>query len=296
MKSKTSSPDMLHWQYKTILGQIDQVTLHASDDSCPCNQVALDPPEYCLGKHLLDVSTLASETSLMDEPHRDMLEGLASEASAYHEKAKEIYCKGGTWPDLEAWSRSWRKKLEPIYYACDTRKKAKVHDVEEPEQNVANPTEKEVTMADVIKEVSGEVKSSVDMESPKQPYVKPLPKAVIVYRSTIEKHYRATADMHKGSIRTIKQPGSLTTLGCPKGVAWEPPKSCGRQELVMTIVPNTKKYREELKHLIEIHPEVEAHVQYRDRETGIRPQLSEAEEEEKANISAALNKVETVEV
>jgi len=59
----------------------------------------------------------------MDDPHRELLTTLSTEALEYHEKAKVIYCEGGEWPDLEVWSRTWRKKLEPIYYTCS--KKAK---------------------------------------------------------------------------------------------------------------------------------------------------------------------------
>lgn len=116
--TKSAGP-MLSWQYRTLLGQLDQVNLHSADDSCPCHQVGLQPAEYCIGKHLLSVSTLCSETSLMDPPHREMLASMSAEALEYHEQAKKIYCKGGTWPDLEVWSRECRKKIEPIYYSCD---------------------------------------------------------------------------------------------------------------------------------------------------------------------------------
>lgn len=130
-KTLKSHVSMLEWQYRTLIAELSHVTLHSSDESCPCNQVDLNPPEYCLGKHLLTVSSLASETSLMDPPHGELLDTLSSEALEYHNKAKVIYCKGGTWPDLATWSREWRKKLEPLYYSCGTGKKAKLHDVAE---------------------------------------------------------------------------------------------------------------------------------------------------------------------
>ncbi|MBN1366764.1 MAG: hypothetical protein JW967_02420 [Dehalococcoidales bacterium] len=120
MKTK-SSADMLTWQYRALIEELSHVTLHAGDDSCPCNQVELDPPEYCLGKHLLMVSSLARETALMDEAHRKILADLNTEALEYHNKAKTIYCKGGTWPDLEKWSRNWRKQIEPVYYSCNAK-------------------------------------------------------------------------------------------------------------------------------------------------------------------------------
>ncbi|MDD4961009.1 MAG: JAB domain-containing protein, partial [Candidatus Marinimicrobia bacterium] len=133
VKNTNSHPEMLEWQYRTLISELSHVTLHAQDDSCPCNQVHLGddgkyPGEFCLGKHLLNVQSLALETALMDSPHADMLDDLASEALEFHETAKKIYCKGGTWPDLAKWSRDARKKLEPVYYACST-KKGKLSDV-----------------------------------------------------------------------------------------------------------------------------------------------------------------------
>ena len=127
---KAAAPAMLSWQFRTLLAELSQVTLHAADESCPCNQV--DIGEYCLAKHLLNVQSLASETSLMDDGNREILEELASEALEYHEKAKTIYCKGGEWPDLAEWSRGWRKKLEPLYYVCHTAKTRDVADLFEP--------------------------------------------------------------------------------------------------------------------------------------------------------------------
>ncbi len=120
-KAIKSPPDMLTWQFRTLLAELSQVTLHASDESCPCNQV--DIGEYCLAKHLLNVSSLSQETSLMDDTHRNILEDLGIEALGHHEKAKTIYCKGGEWPDLAQWSREWRKKIEPLYYACSAKLK-----------------------------------------------------------------------------------------------------------------------------------------------------------------------------
>jgi hypothetical protein len=50
-----SSYDMLSWQLKTLLGQVQQIELHESGD-CPCILNTQDPPERCLGKHLLNIS------------------------------------------------------------------------------------------------------------------------------------------------------------------------------------------------------------------------------------------------
>jgi len=130
--NKKSAPLMLEWQYRSLMAQLDHVFLHASDDSCPCNEVDLGSdgkhhPEYCLGKHLNDVNSLCVETAYMDvgEKIADMLLDMASEALEYHNKAREIYCKGGTWPDLATWARECRKKIEPIYYSCSVNAKLK---------------------------------------------------------------------------------------------------------------------------------------------------------------------------
>ncbi len=133
-KERKSSPDMLSWQYKQLLACLGAIQGHSSDWQCPCNQVKLGADgkynaEYCLGKHLIDFEFLSRETSLMNPANKDILETLADEASEYHEKAKVIYCKGGTWPDLAQWSRDARKKLEPIYYSCSV-KKARLQDVD----------------------------------------------------------------------------------------------------------------------------------------------------------------------
>lgn len=127
-KVKTSAPSMLQWQYKAIIKELGQVTLHASSDDCPCNQVDLGKdgkhhPEYCLAKHLLNVNSLCEETALMDEPNKGMLEDMASEANKHQEAAKAIYCKGGTWPDLAQWARDARKKIEPLYFSCNVKLK-----------------------------------------------------------------------------------------------------------------------------------------------------------------------------
>ena len=46
--SSNSSYDMLSWQLKTLLGQIQQIEMHESGD-CPCILNTQDPPERCLG-------------------------------------------------------------------------------------------------------------------------------------------------------------------------------------------------------------------------------------------------------
>lgn len=126
-KEVKSHPAMLQWQYRTIMAQLDHVFLHASDGSCPCNQVDMGRDgqhysEYCLGKHLNDVNSLCLETAFMDAPNREWLEDMAEEALDLHNKAREIYCAGGEWPDLAEWAREGRKKIEAVYYSCRRNK------------------------------------------------------------------------------------------------------------------------------------------------------------------------------
>ena len=130
-------PEMLSWQYREIIAELAATTAHAQSEDCPCNQTELELkgerlPEFCLAKHLLNINFLGRETALMDAPNRDLFEDLADEAIEYHKKAKEIYCKGGTWPDLAEWCRAYRKKIELLYYVCHIGKvkkaAAKLHE------------------------------------------------------------------------------------------------------------------------------------------------------------------------
>ena len=88
---------MLSWQFKTLLGQIQQIEMHESGD-CPCILNTQDPPERCLGKHLLNISTLSRETANMSSENKEWLIKLAGEANARHEQ--------------------FRQHIEPVYYAC----------------------------------------------------------------------------------------------------------------------------------------------------------------------------------
>ena len=121
-----SSSDMLGWQYKTLLGEIQQVELHQTGD-CPCILNTLEPQERCLGKHLLNISTLSSETAQMDSANSEWLLELAEEASERHEQFKSFICETKDLPELSEWARNWRKKhIEPVYYTCKV-KVAKMH-------------------------------------------------------------------------------------------------------------------------------------------------------------------------
>ena len=116
-----SSYDMLSWQFKTLLGQIQQIELHESGD-CPCILNTQDPPERCLGKHLLNISTLSRETANMSSENKEWLLKLASEANARHEQFKRFICHAEDLPKLTDWARNWRKQyVEPVYYTCEVK-------------------------------------------------------------------------------------------------------------------------------------------------------------------------------
>ena len=118
-KNFTSSRDMLTWQYKSLLGELQQIELHAESGDCPCIMGDLDPAEYCLAKHTLNVHTLAFETANMDIANHRALRELADEAIEKHEGVKSFVCHKGDLPQLSSWARKWRKKhIERIYYAC----------------------------------------------------------------------------------------------------------------------------------------------------------------------------------
>jgi hypothetical protein len=116
---------MLAWQYKTLLAELQQVQLHSESSDCPCNLKDLEPPEFCLAKHCLNVHSLASETAGMDKPNERILWELAESAIEQHESVKNFICHKSELPDLVPWARSWRKKIEPIYYACGLKAKMK---------------------------------------------------------------------------------------------------------------------------------------------------------------------------
>ncbi len=122
VKSPKSSSDMLHWQYKTLLGEVQQIELHETGD-CPCILSDLNPAEKCLGKHLLNVATLSAETATMDAINKKWLLKLAEEATERHEQFIGFICHKSDLPELTEWCRGWRKNhIEPTYYTCQVKK------------------------------------------------------------------------------------------------------------------------------------------------------------------------------
>ena len=121
-----TSDDMLAWQMRQVLAQLDQIQLHASDSTCPCR--LRDEGEYCIPKHCNLLSSLAMETAAMDSKNADILFNLGEDAAQMHLKTKDHVCGKGQDIDLVTWSRQWRKKIEPLYYACPGRK-SRLHEV-----------------------------------------------------------------------------------------------------------------------------------------------------------------------
>src|SRR3990167_5208240 len=123
-KTFTSPSDMLQWQYRSILEELNELQRHSQDSSCPC--LLSDTGEFCLHKHSLGLHTLAKETASMDKTNASMLETLAEEALDQHNALKDRITCGKEHRDEKdtvEWSRQWRKKIEPIYYSCETPKK-----------------------------------------------------------------------------------------------------------------------------------------------------------------------------
>ncbi len=112
-----ASQEMLRWQYKNIIAELQQLQLHASDGTCPC--LYANAGEYCLPKHALMVASLASETVAMDPANTALLQQLADEANQAHETLRDHVCGQGEDIPLLSWSREWRKKVEAVYYTCD---------------------------------------------------------------------------------------------------------------------------------------------------------------------------------
>jgi hypothetical protein len=92
--------------------------MHESGD-CPCVLNTQDPPERCLGKHLLNISTLSRETANMCQENKEWLLKLAGEADERHEQFRRFICHTDDLPKLTDWARNWRKLyIEPVYYTC----------------------------------------------------------------------------------------------------------------------------------------------------------------------------------
>jgi DNA adenine methylase len=108
------------------------------------------------------------------------------------------------------------------------------------------------------------------------PYHKDIPSDLIYYSTTIEKHYHPSSACHKGSVRVLKPtPQTLVYIGCLKKDKWDEPSStCSPNPTVlMTIVLNNKKNREEAQHLKLVHPEIKEHHDESTR--GIEPRMGE---------------------
>ena len=107
-------PEMLDWQLRMLLGELQQVQLHGADPTCPCT--LKDYNEWCIPKHLLNVATLAGETGAMDPNNAATWYDLQVEAVDMHQKARAAICETGDPPDVAAWARDVRKEIEPLYY------------------------------------------------------------------------------------------------------------------------------------------------------------------------------------
>lgn len=139
-----ASPEMLKWQYKVVIAELQHLQLHASDPTCPCTLG--DSGEYCLPKHALMVASLATETASMDTGNGDMFRQLADEANSVHETLRGHVCGYGQDFPVVTWSRDWRKKIEGLYYACQVAPATM-------EQSKTTPPEKQPRWCFPVKEV-----------------------------------------------------------------------------------------------------------------------------------------------
>ena len=119
IKESKTAPQMLEWQYRSILAELQQLQLHASDPSCPCSQAEIG--EWCIPKHALSLASLAGETAAMDSTNAELFEELSEAATELHEKTRAALCHKADAPDVVSWSRDWRKKVEPLYYSCKVK-------------------------------------------------------------------------------------------------------------------------------------------------------------------------------
>ena len=114
-----SPADMIAWQLREIIAELQELQRHAADPTCPC--VAHDNGENCLMKHALGVRTLAAETAIMYPLQRALFTELGEEALTQHLALKDRVVCGHQHEeeaDTEEWARNWRKRIEPLYYSC----------------------------------------------------------------------------------------------------------------------------------------------------------------------------------
>ena len=123
-----SPADMIAWQLREIIAELQELQRHAADPTCPC--VAHDNGENCLMKHALGVRTLAAETAIMYPLQRTLFTELGEEALTQHLALKgRIVCGEDheEEKDTEEWARNWRKRIEPLYYSCSGSKPLELH-------------------------------------------------------------------------------------------------------------------------------------------------------------------------
>jgi len=134
------------------------------------------------------------------------------------------------------------------------------------------------------------------LEEGEAPYARQIPIYVEVWKTTIEKHYHPTMEeCQEGSIRVVKpEKDVLVYLCCKVDDDWNADTfTCSPNPSVhKTITPNTKKYRDELDHLKLVHPEIK--VNYRTKEVGVEPVVSEEEQKELEAVEEALKHPEEV--
>jgi len=173
------TPTMLDWQYQQLLGEIQQVELHASDPECPCNLA--DAGEWCIPKHLLNIATLAAETAAMAVTPGEIGEALYSPLGKLSESARQehtdaIIAIKTNIPghDLVSWARHWRKEaIEPLYYG-----------------KVGEDMAKETKWEDCIAQVGGECVSQADITAQMQAIAKRLIADVEYYPDDREYWFR----------------------------------------------------------------------------------------------------------
>ena len=113
-------------------------------------------------------------------------------------------------------------------------------------------------------------------KTPKLPYAHAVPTDIYFYKTTIEKHYYPSSACHKGSIRITKpEPSILVYLGCLLEDKWDAEKvTCSpNPTVIMTIVPNSEKYRADAEDWIQAHSGIKAH--YLEHELGVEPRVKE---------------------
>lgn len=208
------SSDMMAWQYKVLVAELQLLTIHASDYTCPCSLA--DTSEWCLAKHLLSIYALSLETAAMtsDPAHRDLLVKLGNEANDLHMDMRMFVQspqEAKSDVNLVTWSRDWRKRLEPLYYSANPQTVGQV--------TVSQPSEAAMETPPPIGWVGGKNRLKhriIALIPPHKTYVEPFAGAASVFWAKEPAEVEVLNDIDPDLMRFYRNIGQVANCDTAK--------------------------------------------------------------------------------